>query len=106
MFIHRPVGPQGHIEMKVGCEVIVFRVHRESDGLYTATSPQLAGVFVSHRNMDSIVEDMPNIIRLWFRRHRNMDVEVLMGRTTQADDSTSYFIGTVPAEIADQALRR
>jgi hypothetical protein len=31
---------------------------------------------------------------------------VLMGRTTQADDTTSYLIGTIPAEIADQALRR
>jgi hypothetical protein len=94
------------MKMNAGCEVIVFRVHRETDGLYTATSPQLTGVFVSHRNLDSIVEDMPNIIRRWFRRHRNIEVEVLMGRTTQADDTTSYLIGTVPAEIADQALRR
>jgi len=57
--------------MKFGCEVIIFHVHRESNGLYIAISPQLTGVFVSHRNLDSIVEDMPNIIRRWFRRHRN-----------------------------------
>ena len=91
--------------MNTGCEVIVFRVHREADGLYTATSPQLAGVFVSHHDPDRIVEDMPNIIQLWFRRHKNMDVEVLIGRNSQVNDTTSYLVGTVPAEIAEQALR-
>jgi hypothetical protein len=93
-------------KMDTGCEVIVFRVRREPEGLYTATSPQLAGVFVSHRDLDRIVEDMPNIIQLWFRRHKNIDVDVLMGRTSQDDDTTSYLVGTVPAEIADRALRR
>jgi hypothetical protein len=77
------------IEMSTGFEVIVFKVHRETDGLYTATSPQLAGVFVSHRDLDRIVGDIPNIIQLWFRRHKNVAVEVLWGRTSQLDDTTT-----------------
>mgnify|MGYP001454608568 CR=1 FL=1 len=92
--------------MDAGCEVIVFRVHREPNGLYTATSPQLAGIFVAHRDLDEIVDDMPNLVQLWFRRHRHIEVEVLTGRATQVDDTTSYLVGTVPAEIADRALRR
>jgi hypothetical protein len=90
--------------MNTGCEVIVFKVHREADGLYTATSPQLAGVFVSHRDLDKIVEDMPNVIQLWFKRHKNVAVEVLTGRPCKVDDTISYLVGTVPAEIAAQAL--
>ena len=94
------------MEMDKGCEVIVFKVRRESDGLYTATSPQLTGVFVSHRDLDRIVEDMPNIIQLWFKRHRNVAVEVLTGRVQRDDDTTSYLVGSVPVEIAAQALAR
>jgi hypothetical protein len=90
--------------MKTGCEVIVFKVHREPDGLYTATSPQLAGVFVLHRDLNKIVEDMPNVIQLWFKRHRNAAVEVLTGRPSKVDDTISYLVGTVPAEIAARAL--
>jgi hypothetical protein len=85
--------------MNTGCEVIVFRVHREADGSYSATSPQF-----SHRDLDRIVEDMPNIIQLWFRRHKNVAVEVLTGRASTIDDTTSYLVGTVPAEIAAKAL--
>ena len=90
--------------MNGGYEVIVFKVRREADGLYTATSPQMAGVFVSHRNLEKIVEDMPNITRLWFKRHRNVTVEVLRGRVSHENDTTSYLVGTVPIEIAAQAL--
>ena len=87
-----------------GYEVIVFKVHREPDGLYTATSPQLAGVFVAHRNLEKIVDDMPNIIQLWFKRHKNIAVEVLRGRSSTIDDTTAYLVGTVPAEVAAKAL--
>lgn len=88
----------------IACEVIVFKVHRERDGLYTATSSQLEGVFVAHRNLDKIVEDIPNIIQLWFRRHRNVAVEVLWGRTSTVDDTTAYLVGTIPVEVAAKAL--
>jgi hypothetical protein len=90
--------------MNTGCEVIVFKVHRKTDGLYTAMSPQLAGVFVAHRDLDKIVEDMPNIIQLWFKRHRNLAVEVLTSRPSRVDDTISYLVGTIPAEIAAKAL--
>jgi len=57
--------------------MIVFKVHRENDGLYTATSRQLSGVFVSHRELERIVEDIPKIVQLWFKRHRNTAVEFI-----------------------------
>lgn len=92
--------------MSAGCEVIVFKIRREADGSYTATSPQMSGVLVSHRDPKKIVEDMPNIVQLWFKRHKNVAVEILTGRASHDDDTTSYLVGTVPVEIAAQALAR
>jgi hypothetical protein len=86
------------------CEVVVFKVRREANGLFTGTSPQLSGVFVTHRDLEKIVEDMPNIIRLWFKRHRNAAVEVLTSAVSHTDNESVYLAGTVPAEIAAQAL--
>lgn len=60
-------------------EVVVFKVRRDADGLYTATSPDLAGVCVVHRDKDRIIEDMPNIVRLWYRRNRGIEVEPFCG---------------------------
>jgi hypothetical protein len=92
-------------KMQTDFEVIVFRVHREADGLFTATSPQLDGVFVSHRNLVRIIEDLPNITKLWFKRHKNAAVEILTGtRISQDDDTASVLVGIVPAEIAARAL--
>ena len=90
--------------MITNCEVIVFKVRRDSDGLFTATSPQLSGVFVAHRELKKIVDDMPSIIQLWFKRHKNASVEVLTRAVSHTDDESVYLAGTVPAEIAAQAL--
>lgn len=66
--------------MNSSCDVVVFKVRRDDDGLYIATSPQLSGVFVAHRDLDQIIEDMPNVIRLWFKRQKNNAVEVYQGK--------------------------
>ena len=88
------------------CKVVVFEVRQDADGLYTATSPHLAGVFVAHRDLNKIVEDMPNIVQLWFKSHQNLDVEVATMPPRSYEGGTSYPIVPVPAEIAAQALAR
>lgn len=87
-------------------EIVIFNLKREDDGLYTATSPQLAGVCVVHRDRDRIVEDMPNIVRLWYRRHREMDVEVFWGQETEFNNSFSIPTVAIPAQIAARAMRQ
>jgi hypothetical protein len=86
--------------------IVVLKVIQDRDGLYTATSPQLAGVCVSHRDLDAILEDVPNIMRLWFKRNRGVDIEVFTGRMVQSDHTHTVLMNTVPAEIAAQALAR
>jgi hypothetical protein len=85
-------------------EIIVFNVRRDADGLYTATSPHLSGVCVVHRNKDRIIEDMPNIVRVWYRRHRGIEVEAFVGPSKDFDDVSAFPMFAVPAEIAAQAL--
>jgi hypothetical protein len=87
-------------------EIIVITVSRDEDGLYTATSADLKGVFVAHRDLQKIVEDMPNIIRLWFKRNRDAAVEVFQAQVRQVDDEYAIQAMTIPAEIAAAALTR
>ncbi len=66
--------------MNQNCEVVVIKLKREVDGLYTATSAELAGVCVIHRDKDRIIQDIPNIVRLWYRRNRGIEVEPFCAR--------------------------
>jgi hypothetical protein len=87
-------------------EIVVFKIRRGSDGLYTATSPDLSGVCVVHRDMARIIEDVPNIVRRWFERHRGMQVEPFLGPRQDHGDVTAFPVYAVPAEIAAQAMAR
>ena len=87
-------------------EVVVFKLRRDADGLFTATSPDLEGVCVVHRDRDRIIEDMPNIVRLWYRSNRGIEVEPFWGASRDKDDTASIPMLTVPAEVAAQALAR
>lgn len=86
--------------------IVVFEVRQDTDGLFTATSPDLAGVCVAHRNLDKIVEDMPNIMRLWFKRHKGIDIRAYQGPTETSAGTVKIPVIPVPAEIAAQALAR
>lgn len=86
--------------------IVVLEVTQDRDGLYTATSPQLKGVFVAHRELDKIVDDVPNIVRLWFKRHKDMDIEIFKGPTHHSDGTQMISMVPVPAEIAAKALAR
>jgi hypothetical protein len=87
-------------------EIVVFEVRRDADGLYTATSPDLTGVCVAHRDFDKIVNDMPDITRLWFKRNKGIDISVYQGPTETSDNTVKIPVIPVPAEIAAQALAR
>ena len=100
------MSPSGNGEHMTEQGIVVVKITRDETGLYTAVSDDLVGVFVAHRNRDLIVEDMPNIIRQWFRRNRGMDVTVFHGPTEHVDDSWKLTHYPVPAEIAAAALAR
>jgi len=66
----------------------------------------MAGVCVVHRDRDRIVEDMPNIVRLWYRRNRGIEVEVFSGAPRQEDDTYSIPAMAMPSAVAAQQLGR
>ncbi len=90
----------------VDYEVVVIKIRHDEKGLYTATSPDLAGVCIVHRDKDRIIEDIPNIVRLWYRRNRGIEVESFWGATRDLDGTSAIPMFTVRAEIAAQALCR
>jgi hypothetical protein len=82
------------------------RLDRHAEGLFMAVSPELDGVFMADRDLDKILGDMPNLMKLWFKTNRNMDVEVFHKSLGDTDNDFSFQTITVPAEIAAQALQR
>ena len=54
---------------------VVVKIRREADGLFVATSPELAGVCVVSADLEAIIEDLPAIVRLWYRSHHGIDIE-------------------------------
>jgi hypothetical protein len=91
--------------MKEDQKIIVVRIARDEAGLYFATSDDLEGVHVAHRDPYKIIDDLPNVIRLWYKR-RNKDVTVFRGPVEHYDHHYSVPAMTVPAEIAAAALAR
>ena len=68
-------------------EIIAVRIHQSTTGLYTATSDALEGVYVAHRDLQRIVQDLPNVIRQWFKSRRGEDVTVFAGPVERLDGS-------------------
>ena len=92
--------------MEKDYEIVLIKLRRDRDGLYMATSPDLAGVCVVHRDRDAIIDDIPNIVKLWYRRNRGIEVEPFGGATRDIDGGSDIPFLTIPAEIAAQELGR
>jgi hypothetical protein len=81
-------------------ELIRIRIERSADGLYCATSPDLTGICLTHRNIAAIYDDMPNVIRLWYKSNRGADVEVMQAPLPAENDGFDWKSVAIPAEIA------
>ena len=93
--------------MNENCEIVVIKIRKGADGLFTATSSDLIGVCVVHRDKERIIEDIPNIVRLWYRRNRGVEIEPFWGAQKDYDDDNSAFpVFPMPARLAAQAFER
>lgn len=87
-------------------EFVSIEIHRHSDGLFMACSPELTGVCVTHRDLALIKEDIPNIVKLWYKRQRGSDVEVYLQPATNVDGHYSVNLVSIPAHMAAEQLGR
>jgi len=92
--------------MSAKFEIIEIEVRRSDSGLLTATSDVLDGIYVAHRDINKIVQDMPRIIQRWFKIHQNIDVKVFVSSVEKLDDNFMIPTISVPVEIAAQSLAR
>lgn len=86
--------------------IIAIKVQRSATGLFTATSDDLEGVYIAHRELDKIVEDLPAVVERWFKTRRKEDVTVFKGPVTPWDGGEKILAIPVPAQIAAKALAR
>jgi hypothetical protein len=86
--------------------IITVQVRHAANGLYTATSDALEGVYMAHPDREAIIADLPAVVRRWFKRNQDIDVEVFMHEPVQTNGD--FFIPAipVPAEIAAKSLQR
>lgn len=87
-------------------EIITVSVRQNASGLLIATSDALDGVYIAHREIGKIVEDMPRIVQRWFKVHKGVDVKVFVGSPEKLDGDFTFPFIPVPVEIAAQALAR
>lgn len=87
-------------------QVAIFEIVQDHSGMYTASSSDFPGVCICHHDVDAIIDDIPNVMKLWFRRIKNMDIEVFHGAIQRTDHTSKLPVIPVPAEIAAAALAR
>jgi len=85
--------------------VVRVRVDRHKRGLFMATSPDISGIFLAHRDLNAILADIPNVIRLWFKRHHNLEVRVFQEAVWQEANTVDITALAMPPEIADACRR-
>lgn len=85
--------------------IVRVRIERNRKGLYMATSPDITGLHVAHRDLNAILADLPNVIRLWFRRAHNVEVRVFQEAVQHADDGFDVTALTMPAHVAAACVR-
>jgi hypothetical protein len=56
--------------------IVRISIEQTDSGLFKATSEDLPGLLVTHRDIAAIRTDLPSIIKLVFQRRHNLDVEV------------------------------
>jgi hypothetical protein len=88
-------------------DITIVRVHveRNCTGLFMATSPDISGIYVAHRDLNAIYADMPNVIRLWFKRVEGRDVRVFQEGAPELGAESAWNAMAMPVEIADACLR-
>jgi hypothetical protein len=85
--------------------VVRIRVQKSRRGLFMATSPDISGLYVAHRDLNAIFADMPNVIRAWFKRTRGMDVRVFQEQIEHDHGAFNITALTMPAHIAAACVR-
>jgi hypothetical protein len=89
--------------MKDSLDIITIKLSKSATGLFSATSEALDGVYMAHRDLTKIVADLPEVVKRWFKVHKNEDVTVFV---SPLDGETTIGAIPVPAQIAAQALAR
>lgn len=85
--------------------VIRIRIDRHQRGLFMATSPDISGLYLAHRDLNAILADIPNIVRLWFRRRYNLDVRVFQEAIPHEAHTIDVTALAMRPEIADACVR-
>lgn len=85
--------------------IITVAIRRSASGLYAATSESLEGLYVAHRDAQTIIDDLPTIVKHWFEKHKDIAVEVFTGPVSTNDGDYVFPAIPVPIrpEIAAQA---
>lgn len=64
-------------------KIIRIRVDQHDNGLLCASSPDLPGMVIIHRDLKAIRDDIPNVIRLMLKRAGGRDVEILAAANSE-----------------------
>ncbi len=76
------------------------RIDQDEDGLLTATSPNMAGLFVVDRELPALIKEVPQVIIALLKAEKEHDFEIWR---TRVEDPEERAWVAIPAHIAHQA---
>jgi len=89
-------------DKKMGyASIIHVSITQDDDGLFVASSPDLAGFLVAHPDKNEVVNDIPNVIRMLIRRRTNQDV-VVAPVSPKRDELPAWV--SIPSFVATREL--
>lgn len=77
-------------------EIINVVIGRNRDGWYVARCEELPGLFVAHPEVDSVVADIPDVIKALYKADFGQEVRVIPGSYRSGHHAGLPWI-TIPA---------
>lgn len=93
-------------DMEQIVRIVRIQMEQSETGLFKAWSEDLPGLLVTHRDLAAIKADLPNIIKIMFKRRHGLDVEVLEAMPQKCVDTSPRVFPdwvAIPAHIAHEA---
>lgn len=72
-------------------EIVRIQLEKDESGLIFATSGDLPGLFLAHRDLSAMKTDIPNVIRLLYQRRYNVSVEIVEANAQSEPDAPNLL---------------
>jgi hypothetical protein len=74
--------------MREYAEIVNIKIRKEPDGFFVATSVELPGLVLAHKDIRMVLQDVPTAIVALYKANFDIDAEVIEAFPASSDDVT------------------